>query len=80
MNMLGEVTHSSCGFHLGMYLVSVCSSQLIQRPHIVNKPQKSLQTGVLVQAVLNTPNSFSGATVDAGLKSQLSVNIGPLLL
>lgn len=75
MGKFGEVAHSSGDIHWECIWFQCAAAKLIHRPHIVNKPQKSLQTGGLVQAVLNTPNGISGVIMDAGLESWLSINI-----
>lgn len=76
MGKSGEVTHSSGGFHWECIWFQCAAAKLIQRPHIVNKPQKSLQTGGSgTGSVKHTPNGSSGVIMDAGLDSQLSISI-----
>lgn len=66
MGKSDEVTHSSCGFHWECIWFQCAAAKLIQRPHFVNRPQISYRQGLLVQAVLDTPNGKSGAMMDAG--------------
>lgn len=63
MDELDDVAHSSSGSHWECIWFHCAAAKLIQRPHIVNRPHCYRQ-GVLVQAVLDTPNGISGVVMD----------------
>lgn len=63
---LDDITHSSsCGSHWECIWFQCAAAKLIQRPHIVNRPQLLIQTGRSGTGSLNTPNGINGATTDA---------------
>jgi len=69
MGKLDDITHSSCGSHWECIWFQCAAAKLIKRPHIVNRPPFIVLQGVLVQAVLNTPNGNSGVMMDARFMS-----------